>query len=159
MASSCLLGRHRRPPGAASHRRLLPQGLTRAVGEQFLIARVESTISLPLETPFHYRHNPFLREPSMMTHLSPGTYFGRTLGRRHVGGFTLTESAYAPETTVPRHTHENAYLCAVLQGGYTESYGSREQAYRASDLVLHPGGQAHSDQFHREGGRCLNIEL
>jgi AraC family transcriptional regulator len=95
----------------------------------------------------------------MMTRLSPKTYFGRTLRRRDVGGFTLTESAYAPETAIPRHTHENAYLCAVLHGGYTECYGSREQAYRASDLVLHPRGQAHSDQFHREGGRCLNIEL
>ena len=64
-----------------------------------------------------------------MVPLSPGSYFGRTLRRRHAGGFTLTESAYAPETAVPRHTHENAYLCAVLQGGYTESYGSRERRF------------------------------
>lgn len=94
-----------------------------------------------------------------MIPLGPGNYFGRTLRRREVGGFSLTESVYDPEAAVPRHTHENAYMCVVLAGGYTESYGARKRAYRESALVLHPRGQPHSDRFHREGGRCLNIEL
>jgi AraC family transcriptional regulator len=98
-------------------------------------------------------------ERSFVTPLSAGSYYGKVLRRREVRGFTFTESAYAPGTSVPRHAHENAYLCAVLQGGYTELYGTEERAYGAAAVVLHPRGEPHSDRFHHEGGRCLNIEL
>src|SRR6267143_216087 len=87
-----------------------------------------------------------------------GSSYGDILGNTSIAGFTLTETAYLPGLTLPKHSHEQAYFCFVLQGRFTEIYGKHSRSCRPSTLIFHPAGEIHSDNFHT-GVRCFNIQL
>jgi AraC family transcriptional regulator len=81
------------------------------------------------------------------------------LRRREVRGLALTETSYPPRLRLPRHSHGQAYFCLVLAGAYTETYTRRARACRPSDVIFHPAGEAHADQFADAGGRCFNVQV
>jgi AraC family transcriptional regulator len=94
-----------------------------------------------------------------VTKLSAGQLYGSVLRSSAVSGFKLIETAYAPCVEIPRHFHESAYLCLVLQGNYTETYGRHLRVCKPSTLIFHPPDESHSDSFHHGGGRCFNIQV
>lgn len=75
-----------------------------------------------------------------------------------IAGLTLTETSYAPNLRLPKHSHEQAYFCFVLRGGFVEDYGKRSRSCRSSTLIFHPSGETHSDKFYA-GTRCFNIQM
>jgi hypothetical protein len=47
--------------------------------------------------------------------------WGRILRRQEIAGSVLSETAYIPHFSGPRHVHDQVgYFCLTLQGGYTE---------------------------------------
>ena len=90
--------------------------------------------------------------------LTSGRLYGDVLRRSSVAGCILTETAYSPNLRLPKHSHEKAYFCFVLQGSFTEIYGRRSRACKRATLVFHPSDEAHSDHFHTEA-RCFNIQI
>jgi AraC family transcriptional regulator len=91
--------------------------------------------------------------------LADGQFFGKTLRREAIAGLVLTETGYAPRTTIPRHSHSNPYICLVCAGGYTEIYGRRTRECEPHTVVFHPPGEVHTERFHDAPGRSFNIEL
>lgn len=69
------------------------------------------------------------------------------------------ETAYAPGTELPMHSHECASFCLVLRGTFSEVYGRRTRVCKPSTLVFYSPGGEHSDRFHGDGGRCFNAEV
>lgn len=65
----------------------------------------------------------------------------------NAGPFTLSESRYAPATTLAPHAHARAYFCFVVRGGYRETAGLYERECSPSSVVLHPAGETHANQF------------
>jgi hypothetical protein len=51
-----------------------------------------------------------------------------------IGGLILSETACQPNLNLPRHSHAAAYFSFVLQGSFTETYGTR--SCRRYPLVL-----------------------
>ncbi len=92
-----------------------------------------------------------------MTQLA-GSLYGDIVGNTSISGFTLTETAYLPDLILPKHSHEQAYLCFVLGGRFTEVYSKHSRSCRPSTLIFHPAGEAHSDHFHTSV-RCFNIQM
>ena len=90
----------------------------------------------------------------MKPHLD--SVYGTVLRSRMVAGFTLTETAYTPGLQLPKHSHQSAYLCFVLQGSFTEWYEQQSRACRSSTLIFHPLDERHSDHFHT-AARCFNL--
>lgn len=88
-----------------------------------------------------------------------GRLYGTVLRRREVRGLALTETSYPPRLRLPRHSHGHAYFCLVLAGAYTETYTRRARACRPSDVIFHPAGEAHADEFADAGGRCFNVQF
>jgi AraC family transcriptional regulator len=84
--------------------------------------------------------------------------YGAVLGSRVVASFILTETAYHPKMKLANHAHPTAYFCFILQGSFTEAYGSRSRTGRASTLIFHPYGEIHSDHFHSKT-RCFNLQI
>jgi AraC family transcriptional regulator len=95
----------------------------------------------------------------MVQKLSPGLFHGQILRKRDIAAFTLSESAYLPETRLPKHSHERSYFCFLLHGTYTESYGNKMRECRPSTVVFHPPDEAHANHFLNEGGRLFRFEL
>ncbi len=95
----------------------------------------------------------------MWPRLSPGSFYGETLRSYRTGEILLVESTYQPGCKIPTHTHDRAFCYLVLAGSCTETCAAQTRVRLPSHLVLHPAGEAHSDQWAGAGGRCLHIEF
>src|SRR2546425_347308 len=93
-----------------------------------------------------------------MSHL-PSNHYGKIIASREVGGLTVTENTYVPRLRLPKHTHEQACFCLVLQGRYTETYQQTTLTCEPRSLIFRPAGEAHSDRFSDEAVRCFIIEF
>src|SRR5437773_1692266 len=96
---------------------------------------------------------------SMEARLSPGSFYGEIRKTHETTGLRFVESVYGPGYRIPQHSHERAYFCIVIAGGYTETYGRGSRECQPLTLVFHPEGEAHSDLFHEAGGRILSVEV
>jgi AraC family transcriptional regulator len=85
--------------------------------------------------------------------------FGNILKSCSFNDLTLTETQYAPFSRLPEHSHSFAYFCFVLQGAYTENDGRKDRLCTPSTLIFHSPHEAHSNSFHKSGGRCFNIQI
>jgi AraC family transcriptional regulator len=76
-----------------------------------------------------------------------------------VAGLVLTETGYASDAQIPRHSHANAYISLVRQGTFTEYYGDRVRRCTPLSLAFHPPGEVHAEHFHEGPGVSFNVEL
>ena len=76
-----------------------------------------------------------------------------------MGGFRLTEFAQPPYRRLPWHEHRDASICFVVSGAYAERMRARDQECPPHSMVFKPAGERHADEFGREGGTCLLIEV
>ena len=74
--------------------------------------------------------------------------FGTAIRKRHPAGQVVSE-----------HRHESAYVTLVLQGAYRESIGGQRVECRAGDMLFHPAGSLHGDEFEDRPAVLLSIEL
>lgn len=90
--------------------------------------------------------------------VSSARLYGNILSNASIAGLTLTETSYALSLKLPKHSHEQAYFCFVLKGGFTEVYNRRSRSCRPSMLLFHPAVETHSDFFHADS-RCFNLQM
>jgi AraC-like DNA-binding protein len=95
----------------------------------------------------------------MPPRLACGNYYGDTLRRRRVAEVILTETRYAPHTLLPRHSHEHAYFCLVLCGGYAETFGPHRRTCGPLTVAYHPPEEFHGQQMAEAEVRSFNVEL
>jgi AraC family transcriptional regulator len=95
----------------------------------------------------------------MELRLAAGSFYGNMQKSQSIGGLLLSEHAYPADLNIPSHSHERAYFCLVLRGGYTESYGRRTRDCQAASLIFHPEAEVHSDRFSTVGGHLFCVEL
>jgi AraC family transcriptional regulator len=86
------------------------------------------------------------------------SFHGNILKSIELAGLALTETAYAPNLSLPTHSHQSAYFCYVLEGGFTEVYKKHSRLCEKSILIYHPAWEAHADTFHSET-RCFNLKI
>ena len=95
----------------------------------------------------------------MSTHLSLSRHSGAILNTQKVAELIVTENAYAPQARLPKHSHQQACFCLVLQGAYTEVYSRKTLNCEPFSLVFRPAGEMHSDHFSSVRVRCFIIEF
>jgi len=95
----------------------------------------------------------------MIQHLSCGSYFGQTTKQRELAGLILTETEYTPSAKLPKHSHSQSFFSLVLEGSYVEHFGGGIRECKPSTLLLHPGGEVHSQYCSSVRGRSFHIEL
>ncbi|HVK96778.1 MAG TPA: AraC family transcriptional regulator [Flavisolibacter sp.] len=91
--------------------------------------------------------------------MEPGNYFGKTIEKRQVSDFILSESMYHRHCKIPLHSHQNFYLCLVVKGNYSETYSKKNICCSAGDVIIHPNYVEHSNLFAGETGICFNVEV
>ena len=95
----------------------------------------------------------------MPVRLSRGTYYGRPIAKQEVAGLILTEKRHPAGERLPPHAHDQAYLCFVLAGSWSERYDGGVRTCAPMSVIYHPAGEIHSDSFDREEARLFDIEL
>lgn len=91
-----------------------------------------------------------------MRHLGRAN-FGSPQHRRSAGGLLVTATTYAEAGELPLHEHDEAYLCLVAGGAYTQQSSAGETACAPGLLLAHPQGHRHANRFSPRGARCLSI--
>lgn len=76
-----------------------------------------------------------------------------------MGGFRLTEFAHPPHRRLAWHEHRDASVCFVVSGSYAERTRHQDRECPPQSVVFKPAGERHADQFGRDGGACLLIEI
>jgi AraC family transcriptional regulator len=99
------------------------------------------------------------KHPEVAEPLSAGRFHGRILGAGTTAGLRLTEAAIEPRRRLPLHSHELAFFCLLLDGGYEEDYGSRSVAYRPFTVAYHPPREPHRSEMSPSGARVFNVEV
>ena len=84
--------------------------------------------------------------------------WGRILRRQEIAGSVLSETAYIPHFSGPRHVHDQVgYFCLTLQGGYTEYSRQQNREFGPATLLYHSPGEAHSDKFGNQETRLFCV--
>jgi AraC-like DNA-binding protein len=72
---------------------------------------------------------------------------------------TTGKERWAAGFSLPRHRHENGYVCLVLSGGYEEAGDCGRRIVRAGDVNCHGPFDAHLDRFMAAGADTINFNL
>ena len=91
--------------------------------------------------------------------LPPGSFHGRILGARGASGVGMTEARIEPRRELPRHSHELAFFCLLVEGDYREDSGSGASAYAPFTVAFHPAGEPHRSVMGPHGARVFNVEI
>jgi AraC family transcriptional regulator len=91
--------------------------------------------------------------------LGPGRFFGDIVNAHRRCGLWLSDARYGGGAKLPKHSHELAFFCLLLDGAYSERYGRREVAYKPFTLVFHPPEEVHATEMGGHGGHVFNIEI
>jgi AraC family transcriptional regulator len=81
-----------------------------------------------------------------------------TLRRLDAGGFLVSEVAFPPALSLPRHHHDRACLTVMLDGIFSERIAQRDVACVRGSILAKPPHEPHSDLFGVSGSRQLIIE-
>jgi AraC family transcriptional regulator len=95
----------------------------------------------------------------MFTNQPANRHYGTILNTQKVAELTFTENTYAPSVSLPKHSHQQACFCLVLQGTYTETYQRKVLTCEPLSLVFRPAGEVHSDYFSSARARCFIVEF
>lgn len=87
------------------------------------------------------------------------TNFGSPERLHSSGGLHVSVTNYAGGASLPWHEHDDAYLCLVATGSYTQHSGGRDTDCRHGLLLVHPRGHRHANRFAGSGARCLSMFL
>ena len=74
-------------------------------------------------------------------------------------GFCLKEFAQPPHRRLPWHEHHHASICFVVSGSYAERMRGGDRECPPHSVVFKPPAERHADEFGRDGGTCLLIEI
>ena len=91
--------------------------------------------------------------------LAPGRFHGAVARRRDLAGFTLTETVYPGEGSLPAHRHEHGRLELVLRGFYRETIGEVTRERDPMTLTVHPPGECHARHIEPGTLRLFNLEF
>ncbi len=64
----------------------------------------------------------------------------------------------APPTTLPKHVHDRAFFCMLLDGELENDYGSERLAFQPSALIFHPAETVHTSLIGRRGARIFTVD-
>ena len=92
------------------------------------------------------------------THLDAGQNFGALQCELRGHDLLVNAADHAPRMIVPRHVHENAYLCVVVAGGF-ELEARARVACPPGSVVAYPAGGPHANRFGDAHGRCVNLHF
>lgn len=85
-------------------------------------------------------------------------FHGNTLKAREVAGFALKEIRHPAGVFIPKHSHVNAHVGFILNGGFTETFRRKTLECRPLSVSYIAPDLPHTDDF-RHGVHCLVLEI
>jgi AraC family transcriptional regulator len=77
---------------------------------------------------------------------------------REVGGYRISEVAFAGGRRLRRHAHPRSCLAVVVRGAVTKTYGATVHEATRSTVIVMPAEEAHVDAFASQGASIVVVE-
>ena len=90
--------------------------------------------------------------------IASSNLFGQSLRDLDFGHLKISERSYLGGFRTPRHVHERALFCFVLDGSYIETYGAKSRQCVRSSILFHAAHEPHEEHFEERGGRSLIVQ-
>src|SRR2546430_10693969 len=91
--------------------------------------------------------------------LTQSVFPSSVIKTRYVSGFQMMEGLYYANTSVPRHSHEQAVFCIDLKGRCAEVYGSEVREYQPLTVQFLPPNETHSLEVSSAEVRAFSVEV
>lgn len=91
--------------------------------------------------------------------LKAGDYYGKVSNRRQISSSVLLEVVHPQRVDLPKHSHELGFFSFLLDGSYSEIYGTKSFSYRPLTIWWHRPGILHKDEIGSTGGHFFNLEI
>lgn len=91
--------------------------------------------------------------------MSSGNFHGIILRSKSSFAFNLIESRYLARERSPKHSHANASLCLVLEGGFSETSAGNSFVCTPSTVLFYPADESHAEHFYASQSRCFLVEI
>ena len=91
--------------------------------------------------------------------LTQSVFPSSVIKTRYVSGFQMMEGLYYANTSVPRHSHEQAVFCIALKGRCAEIYGSEVREYQPLTVQFLPPNETHSLEISSLEVRAFSVEV
>ena len=75
------------------------------------------------------------------------------------GGIRFLEIGYPAACRVPRHEHGAAYVCLVVAGGLSETYGRTSRTAGCGDVLWYEAGESHAGALANQPTSIFHIEI
>jgi AraC family transcriptional regulator len=85
-------------------------------------------------------------------------FHGTTLRSHAAAGFELKEIRHPAGVFIPKHSHPNAHIGFILDGGFTETFTRETLECRPLSVSYIAPGLPHTDDF-RHGVHCLVLDI
>ena len=96
----------------------------------------------------------------MTATLDAGRNYGALVHALQGNDLIVNAADHAPRMVVPRHVHENAYLCVVVAGGFELRHdGAPPDDCGPGTVVAYPAGGPHANRFGALPARCVNVHF
>src|SRR5213080_1634803 len=99
------------------------------------------------------------KESAMEMSLTQSVFPSSVIKTRYVSGFQMMEGLYYANTSVPRHSHEQAVFCIALKGRCAEIYGSEVREYQPLTVQFLPPNETHSLEISSLEVRAFSVEV
>ncbi len=83
----------------------------------------------------------------------------KTIQRQHLPGFILFDSCFTDAVTVPPHSHDQAHITLVLDGGCEENYFGKTRTLTPLTVTYFHPGEMHALRVVSRQFRTFDIEL
>ena len=90
--------------------------------------------------------------------LNVGENFGAIATTIESGGPWINDALHTAGMVVPRHEHENPYVCVVVEG-CLEIRARETVLCPSGSVIAYPAGHAHANRFGNRPGRCINVHF
>ena len=87
------------------------------------------------------------------------TNFGSPERLHTSSSLRVSVTSYPGDSALPWHEHDDAYLCLVAGGAYSQRTSGRDTDCTGGLLLVHPRGHRHANHFSSRGARCLSMFL
>jgi AraC family transcriptional regulator len=90
--------------------------------------------------------------------MDPDEFFGTTIATRNIGKYRLALRQYEEHDRLPRHTHGEAFVTIIMEGGFREESAGSILECGPHDVVVHAPEDRHVNYFTGRRTRCLSVQ-
>jgi AraC family transcriptional regulator len=91
--------------------------------------------------------------------LKAGEHYGKVSHKLQIPSAVLSESVYREKISLPEHSHELGFFTLIIEGGYSEQFGSESLFYSPMTVLWRQAEISHKDKIESGSSHFFFVEI